>query len=553
MAKLTPFAKLFLTVIILGVLGFTLYTFRDDLKKMAGGDNKPESAKPGTDPGGGKAKEDEATSKEVFTGVNEAGEDPPKTGVTGVTTKTVGAGKLGRPLIVAINTWAGHSPGIVANGGMSTAAGSVYDQLGVKVEFKIFDDPATKFAAFRAGEIDIMWDTVDSWAREASVMAKDKQAAKAIIMQDWSRGGDGVVSSAAIKSVEDLKGKSVSVIEFTPSHWFILYLLSQSGLSTEDKKSVKLKYFNDPAAVKAAFTSKSVDAMVSWEPFLSEALAARGEEAHMLVSTQAATNVIADVLVCSQKTIDSSPATLKAFVHGWFKGIEEMKKNPPAAYAKVAGALKLTPEDVEGMLSGLKLTPFADNAQFFGLTGSKAHFETLFNAAYQVYRRLGKTDAPVTAMEWLDASFVASLAGEPEHQGQKVVEAMPKPNTKKAKASDVGILNKQLSINFAPGSADIMPGSEFALDALGETMVSFGSTYLQVEGNTDSTGSRNVNVELSRKRADAVKNYLVKNFQLPETRFKTLGHGPDNPVAANTSEGGRQLNRRTDIKVMLAQ
>src|SRR5688572_19909471 len=109
MAKLTPFAKLFLTLVILGVLGFVLYTYRGELKKMAGGDNKSESAKPGTDPGGGgKAKEEEATSKEVFSGVNEAGEDPPKTGVTGVTTKAVGAGKLGRPLVVAINTWAGH-------------------------------------------------------------------------------------------------------------------------------------------------------------------------------------------------------------------------------------------------------------------------------------------------------------------------------------------------------------------------------------------------------------------------------------------------------------
>ena len=551
MAKLTPFAKLFLTVIILGVLGFTLYTYRDELKKMAGGDEKGETAKPAAGGEGGKTKEEEATSKDVFSGVNNAGDDPPRTGVTGVTTKQVGDKKLDRPLIVAINTWAGHAPGIVANGGMSTAPTSIYGTDGIKVEFKIFDDPATKFAAFRAGEVDIMWDTVDSWAREASVLAKDKQQAKAIIMQDWSRGGDGMVANVDLKSVEDLKGKSISVIEFTPSHWFILYLLSQSGLSTEDKKSVKLKYFNDPAAVKAAFTSKSVDAMVSWEPFLSEALAARGDEAHMLVSTQAATNVIADVLVCSQKTIDAAPGTLKVFVHGWFKAIEEMKKNPPAAYAMVANALKLTPEDVEGMLSGLKLTPFADNAQFFGLTGGKAHFETLFNAAYQVYRRLGKTDASVSAMDWLDPSFVASLADK--YQGEKVVEAQPKTPGKKPKASDVGILNKQLSINFAPGSADIMPGSEFALDALGETRVSFGSTYLQIEGNTDSTGGRDVNVELSKKRADAVKAYLVKNFQIPEARFKTLGHGPDNPVASNKTEGGRQLNRRTDIKVMLAQ
>ncbi len=61
-----------------------------------------------------------------------------------------------------------------------------------------------------------------------------------------------------------------------------------------------------------------------------------------------------------------------------------------------------------------------------------------------------------------------------------------------------------------------------------------------------------MNIELSRKRADSVKKYLVKNFSLPTERFQTLGFGPDKPVAPNTTESGRQLNRRTDIKVVLA-
>ncbi len=547
--KLTPFAKIFLSVVILGVLGFTLYMYRGKLKSMTK-KKKPVAGSPKPSVSGSpQPSEPSVYDKDSFTGVNSAGQDPPRTGVTGVTAASVGEGKMDRPLIVAINTWAGHAPGIVANGGMTTAKGSIYDKLGLKVEFKIFDDPTTKFAAFRSGDIDIMWDTVDSWAREASVLGADKVAAKSIIMQDWSRGGDGVVSTSDIKSVEDLKGKSVSVIEFSPSHWLILYLLSQSGLTNEEKKTVSLKIFNEPAQVKTAFTSGSVDAMVSWEPFLSEAQAALGDKAHMLVSTSAATNVIADTLVARQAVIDKAPASMRDFVLGWFQGIDAIKDNPPAAYAKVADGLKLTPEDVEAMLSGLKLTPFADNAQFYGLTGSKPHFDTLFNSAYQVYRRLGKTQAAVDAKDYVDARFVAALA--PLYPGQAVVEPSVKPATSKANVKDKGILNKKLSINFSPGSAEIMAGSEFMLDALGETMVSFGNTYLQVEGNTDSKGGTDINIELSKKRADAVKEYLVKNFQIPEARFKTLGLGPKNPVAPNTTEAGRQANRRTDIKVML--
>jgi OOP family OmpA-OmpF porin len=58
---------------------------------------------------------------------------------------------------------------------------------------------------------------------------------------------------------------------------------------------------------------------------------------------------------------------------------------------------------------------------------------------------------------------------------------------------------------------------------------------------------------LSERRALAVKNYVLQNFPgVDANRFQTIGHGAQNPVAPNDTEGGRQLNRRTDIKVVLA-
>ncbi|TMA23714.1 MAG: hypothetical protein E6J87_24875, partial [Deltaproteobacteria bacterium] len=54
-------------------------------------------------------------------------------------------------------------------------------------------------------------------------------------------------------------------------------------------------------------------------------------------------------------------------------------------------------------------------------------------------------------------------------------------------------------------------------------------------------------------RALAAKNYVLKNFPgISPNRFQTIGRGSSNPVAPNETEGGRQLNRRTDIKVVLA-
>ena len=115
------------------------------------------------------------------------------------------------------------------------------------------------------------------------------------------------------------------------------------------------------------------------------------------------------------------------------------------------------------------------------------------------------------------------------------------------------ILHQQIQIQFTPGSDEIMPGSYLLLDKLGETMTSFGSTILRVEGNTDSTGSATGNMTLSERRALSVKNYIVKNFpNIPPTRFQTIGRGASNPIAENATEAGRQQNRRTDIKVILA-
>ncbi|MEZ0311538.1 MAG: phosphate ABC transporter substrate-binding/OmpA family protein [Myxococcota bacterium] len=550
--KLTPFAKFFVTLIVLAVVGYTgWHYFGAEIRCWS----SPESCKPATPPtnGGPTANVDtNHVGKDDFSGLANAPADPSRSAPVAAGANVTG-NRWQRPLVVGINTWAGHAPGVVANLGL--AAGnvkSIYKKnYNLDVVFKIIDDPAAKFAAFQAGQIDIMWDTVDSWAREASILAEKSVAAKAIIMQDWSRGGDGVVSLASIKSVEDLAGKKIATTEFTPSHWLLLYLLSQSGLTPDQKSAIEksLVITQDAPAAAAMFKSGKVDAAVTWEPDLSGAVEARGAEAHILVSTTAATNVIADCLVARQEVIDQSPGSIAAFVAGWLDGIDYMKQDPSGSNAVVGDALKLDNDTVSGMLSGLKLTPFADNALFFGLGGTKAHAETLFDTAFRIWRKKGVVTRAVGASDWFDSRFVAALADKYKSQMQVAEKALP---ARKVSAKDTPIINKTLSINFTPGSDEIMPGSLFTLDSLGETMVSFGNTYLRVEGNTDSTGNRQSNIALSQKRATAVQGYLEKTFNIPKERFQTQGHGPDNPVAANTTEAGRQLNRRTDIKVILA-
>ena len=540
--RLTPFAKFFMTVVILAVVGYAVYYYKGgELKKWATGS-------------AGTTTSSTQVASNDFDALKNAPPDPGRdAGSSGVQPASLNStGKLNRTLVVAINTWAGHAPGVVYNNGLESNDGSFYRRkYGMDVKFVLIEDPAAKLAAFRKGDVDIMWNTVDNWAREASVLAENGQHAKSVVMQDWSRGGDGIASLSSIKSIEDLRGHKVACTQFTPSHFLLLYLLAQSGLSPGDRAAVEknIIFTQDAPAAAAMFKAKQVDAAVTWEPDLSGAVTARGDEAHVLVSTTAATNIIADTLCARQDLVDRAPETLRDFVHGWFDGIEMIKSDPTGTNNIVGKALKLDADTVSGMLSGLKLTGYADNAQFYGLSGGKAHYETLFDTAFIIWRKKGLVTRSVEAKDWADTRFVQALAAY--YPGAKVEE--PKLAKKAPSTKDRAIINKQIEIHFTPGSDDIMPGSFIVLDALGDTMTSFGRTYLRVEGNTDATGNPTANMSLSERRALAVKNYILKNFpDIDANRFQTIGRGATNPVADNATEAGRQLNRRTDIKVVLS-
>ncbi len=336
----------------------------------------------------------------------------------------------------------------------------------------------------------------------------------------------------------------------------MLYLLAQSGLSREEKQTIEknLVFTAEAPLAAAAFKSGNVAAAVTWEPDLTLAVNARPNDAHILISTAAATHIIADVLVARQQVIDSAPETLSAFVAGWFEGIDEMQRNRAGTTAVVARSLKLTADDVDGMLSGLKLTAWADNAWFFGLTsGGASHYQNLFDAASIIWRSHGAISKVGDARERLEPKFVAALADK--YKGQTVTEVFPgtsKPGEHKAPASK-GVINKILMIHFAQNSDHLLPGSEYVLDSLGETLTSFGNTTLQVEGHTDAVGSARANLSLSERRAAAVRDYLVTHFQVKPERFKTYGFGAARPIASNETVEGQATNRRTEIRVLLNQ
>lgn len=104
------------------------------------------------------------------------------------------------------------------------------------------------------------------------------------------------------------------------------------------------------------------------------------------------------------------------------------------------------------------------------------------------------------------------------------------------------------NITFATDQSYISSGFNDTLNAIAKVMNKYEKTYLSVEGHTDSTGKDSYNMNLSRERAQSVKDYLV-NQQIMATRVSTKGYGETRPIATNESANGRAQNRRVEIQI----
>ena len=105
------------------------------------------------------------------------------------------------------------------------------------------------------------------------------------------------------------------------------------------------------------------------------------------------------------------------------------------------------------------------------------------------------------------------------------------------------------NITFATDQSYISSGFNNTLDAIAKVMNKYEKTYLSVEGHTDSTGKDSYNMNLSRERAQSVKDYLV-NQQIMAARVSTTGYGETRPIATNDSANGRAQNRRVEIQIV---
>src|SRR5512135_1245418 len=103
-------------------------------------------------------------------------------------------------------------------------------------------------------------------------------------------------------------------------------------------------------------------------------------------------------------------------------------------------------------------------------------------------------------------------------------------------------------ILFDVDKTEIKPMAKDSIAKAAEVLLKYPDTYITVEGHTDSTGTMEHNQKLSERRADAVRDQLLRNG-VPASRMSIKGYGESNPVADNATPEGRQANRRVQLEI----
>lgn len=468
-------------------------------------------------------------------------------------------GKLsgkGDVITIGTNTFVGFGPYLWLNHGTEPNEDCpLYEEYGIKLKIVIQDHFSSGRAAFMNGDIDAIYCTADSWPVECGEESEMMKANAVFFnISNWSRGADAIVVNKHINTVADLKGKTIATSMGTASHTLLLNVLETNGISGND---VKIYEVEDGVQAATVYKAGKVDACVCYSPDDQE-IAASGQ-GKILISTKQASNIICDGLIAKKEWLENNKEKATKLIAAllWANG----KMKDPTAVKETAGYFaQAYKTDEEFFLEGSKNVYYVsleDEANFFrlrtdysGITGQE-----LYSKMARTYSKLGRVKSPLpwsrtSTSEIIERLLDKSVSGtlikgdqtaEPSRVFTETTEEM---ETRKA------ISNKKLTIEFPSGSDLLDSNAKSLIDReFVEIAKEFSGSRIRIEGNTDNTGSDAVNQPLSKRRAQAVANYLIKEYDFDPNRFIVVGNGSKHAIS-DGSTGADQKYRTTDFQLI---
>jgi NitT/TauT family transport system substrate-binding protein len=172
----------------------------------------------------------------------------------------------------------------------------------------------------------------------------------ALIVGDFSNGNDGVVLKGKGKTLTDIKGQKVNLVELSVSHYLLARALESVGMRERDLKVIN----TSDADIVAAFSAPATTAVVTWKPQLSAVLSA--PNAQIVFDSSKIPGEILDLMVIKTDVLNANPKLGKALIGAWYETLAVMFKNDAAGQAAQTAMAKASGTDLAGFARQLATT-----------------------------------------------------------------------------------------------------------------------------------------------------------------------------------------------------
>jgi NitT/TauT family transport system substrate-binding protein len=198
------------------------------------------------------------------------------------------------------------------------------EKYDIKIDVVQVNDYVESINQYTAGQFDA---TVMTNMDALTIPAASGVDSTAVIVGDFSNGNDGIVAKSA-KSMADIKGQNVNLVELSVSHYLLARGLESVGLAEKDVKVVN----TSDADLVAAYSTDDVTSVVTWNPLLSEITAQ--PKANLLFDSSQIPGEIIDLLVVNSETLADNPKLAKALTGAWYEIMDIMTSKEKADEAK---------------------------------------------------------------------------------------------------------------------------------------------------------------------------------------------------------------------------
>lgn len=249
-------------------------------------------------------------------------------------------------ITIAFCTWAGYAPLFIAQDQ------GYFEEYGYTPEIQIIEDESTYGSLFSSGSIQALGQVMDRDLVQFEAGAPESY----VCTMDASTGGDGLVAKAEIKTVNDLKGKTVALDKSATSYYFFMQVLADSDITEEDVTISDMG--NDEAG--EALLAGNVDAAVTWEPILSQC----ADQGTLLASSKDYDKTVVDILTVSNEFAEENPDIYDVLADCWNRSVDYLNENFEDGCAIMAKGLDLEAEEVQEECAGITFYDKAMNDAF---------------------------------------------------------------------------------------------------------------------------------------------------------------------------------------------